>query len=65
MCKALTQTADGGLVVSGSVRLSFNGDFFSLSLEGGQFGASAWARLGTAQHPVSARVVESPMAGCG
>ncbi|MBK8340558.1 MAG: hypothetical protein IPK99_11465 [Flavobacteriales bacterium] len=55
-----TQTADGGLVISGSVRLNFNGDFFSLLMKVDSTGQVPWARLGTTQHPVSAQVVESP-----
>ncbi|MBK9537472.1 MAG: hypothetical protein IPO12_01755 [Flavobacteriales bacterium] len=55
-----TQTADGGLVISGSVRLSFNGDFFSLLMKVDSAGQVPCARVGTAQHPVSAQVVESP-----
>ncbi|MBK7271137.1 MAG: hypothetical protein IPI07_17020 [Flavobacteriales bacterium] len=53
-----TQTADGGIVIAGSVRLSFNGDFRSLLMKVDTAGQVAWARLGTAQHPVAVRVLE-------
>ncbi|MBP6697977.1 MAG: hypothetical protein KA175_10185 [Flavobacteriales bacterium] len=55
-----TQTADGGLVISGSVRLSFNGDFISFLMKVDTTGQVPWARLGSTQDPVSAQVVESP-----
>gem|GEM_PF-3359916 len=55
-----TQVADGGLVISGSVRPTFNGDFYSFLMKVDTTGQVVWARRGTAQHPLAVQVLEGP-----